>query len=102
MPAGARLRLLATGVPLPRPALARGPDELGLGFETVRFAARDGTPLEAWWVPSPGARGAVHKRRRWPVGEALSEGYGAQRYAERCELLPNCRRSEACQSTGEN
>jgi alpha-beta hydrolase superfamily lysophospholipase len=59
LPAGARLRLLATGVPLPRPALTRGPDELGLGFETVRFAARDGTPLEAWWVPSPGARGAV-------------------------------------------
>lgn len=60
LPPAARLRLLLTGVPLPRPTLGRQPDALGLSFETVRFAARDGTALEAWWLPSAGPpRGAV-------------------------------------------
>src|ERR1700691_2070357 len=38
----------------------RGPADFGLRSETVSFDAKDGIPLQAWWLPASGVpRGAV-------------------------------------------
>ncbi|MCO5165366.1 MAG: alpha/beta fold hydrolase [Planctomycetes bacterium] len=51
-----RLRVLVTGVSLPRPVNLRTPADEGLPFETLTARAADGTRLELWRVPRPGAR----------------------------------------------
>lgn len=35
------------------------PADLGLAYEDVTFPSSDGVPLEAWFIPAPGARTAV-------------------------------------------
>lgn len=35
------------------------PASFSLAFEDVKFSGPDGTPLEGWWVPVPGAKGTV-------------------------------------------
>jgi len=56
-----KVRVLATGVQVPRPTNARTPGDLGLAFETVRFESASGAELEAWLVPADAAndRGVV-------------------------------------------
>lgn len=41
------------------PLFADSPGAVELPYETVRFASRDGTPLEGWWVPSQNKRGVI-------------------------------------------
>ncbi|MBX3468490.1 MAG: alpha/beta fold hydrolase [Planctomycetes bacterium] len=53
---GGRLRVLFTGVSLPRPVNARTPADEGLAYETHTVRAADGTRLEVWRVPRAGAR----------------------------------------------
>lgn len=57
--AWARLRTLLVGVRNPRPRVEADPASVGLAFETVALVASDGTRLEAWRVPAPGARAVV-------------------------------------------
>jgi pimeloyl-ACP methyl ester carboxylesterase len=51
---------------LARPALRRRPDQLGLAYERHGFPSTDGTFLEGWLLPRPGARGVA----------VLFHGYG--------------------------
>lgn len=51
-----RLKVLFTGVRLPRPTNARTPADVGLPFEAHEALASDGVRLELWRVPTPGAR----------------------------------------------
>ncbi|GAA2471950.1 alpha/beta hydrolase [Winogradskya humida] len=39
----------------PRSPVLHLPSEAGLEYEDVTFAARDGVPLEGWFIPAPGA-----------------------------------------------
>jgi fermentation-respiration switch protein FrsA (DUF1100 family) len=39
--------------------LTRSPEEFGLAFEEVGFAAGDGLLLRGWWIPAPGSTRAV-------------------------------------------
>lgn len=48
----AKLRVLLTGVSLPRPVNTRTPADVGLSFETVRFVSGPGVELEAWRLPA--------------------------------------------------
>lgn len=64
-----KVRVLTTGVTVPRPALTRTPAEFGLTAETVRFIADDGVTLEGWLVAPPAAKGTV----------LLFHGYAASR-----------------------
>jgi hypothetical protein len=48
----AKLKVLFTGVSLPRPVNRRTPAELGLEFATVRVAVEPAVDLEAWRIPS--------------------------------------------------
>lgn len=48
----ARLRVILTGVNVPRPRNASTPADVGLPFATVPLVSRDGVALEAWHIPS--------------------------------------------------
>lgn len=54
-----KVRVLLTGVSLPRPTNYRTPAELQLPFEVCEFPAADGGRLEAWHVGRPHAKGLV-------------------------------------------
>lgn len=54
-----KIKLLATGVRIPRPCNDATPESLGLPFSTHRFPSRDGIGLEAWLVPHPQSKGIV-------------------------------------------
>lgn len=47
-----KLKVLFTGVSLPRPVNRRTPAELGLRFETVRVSVESGVELETWRIPA--------------------------------------------------
>jgi uncharacterized protein len=50
------LRRFADGFSSPRRApVLHWPSEHGLEYEDVTFLARDGAPLEAWFIPAPGS-----------------------------------------------
>ncbi len=72
----AKLRVLLTGVTLPRPENQRTPKDAGLDFQAVRFPGAKGIELEAWLVPAGAAatNGVV----------LLFHGYGASKES----LLP--------------
>lgn len=42
-----------------RSPILHTPDEAGLDYEDVTFAAADGVPLEGWFIPAPGSRRVV-------------------------------------------
>lgn len=54
-----KLTVLAFGVQVPKPVNQITPTAFGLAYETHRFAASDGTGLEAWFVPQPKSPGTV-------------------------------------------
>jgi alpha-beta hydrolase superfamily lysophospholipase len=64
-----RLRVLTTGVRLPRPAHDRDPSALGLPFETHTAHAADGVRLELWRIPHASPRAAA----------VLGHGYGGSK-----------------------
>ncbi|QRF63424.1 S9 family peptidase [Variovorax paradoxus] len=52
-----RLKAMAQGWSYPlRSPILRTPADQGLEFEAVTFPSQDGTPLEAWYIPSPGSQ----------------------------------------------
>jgi len=53
-----KLRVALLGVRIPRPANTRTPEDVGLAFETRRFAGEMGD-LEAWVIPVAQAHGLV-------------------------------------------
>ncbi len=53
------VRTLLTGVTVPRPAGIATPADLGLVFETHRFAGSGGHQLEAWHIPGPNDDGVL-------------------------------------------
>jgi uncharacterized protein len=56
---GQTLRVLVTGVEVPRPENRRTPRVLGLEYERHVFTGGRGVPLEGWLVSSSNARGTV-------------------------------------------
>lgn len=63
----AKLKVLLTGVTVPRPTSTRTPADMGVDFEAVRLQARDGISLSAWHIPGLPDGGSV----------AMFHGYGA-------------------------
>jgi len=53
-----KLKVLLTGVTVPKPKNTATPDRFGLEFQTCRFAG-DAGELEAWYVPGIEHRGLV-------------------------------------------
>jgi alpha-beta hydrolase superfamily lysophospholipase len=72
-----KLRVLLTGVRIPKPLNKITPDSVGFAFSTHRFDTADGISLEAWQVPHPRPRGVV----------LLFHGYAACK----ANLLPEAR-----------
>lgn len=68
---GERAKVLVLGVSVPRPVARRTPADLGLAFETLTLASRDGTTLEGWRVPLDKSRGVA----------VLLHGYAAEKSA---------------------
>ena len=67
--AGQKLKVLFTGVRVPRPENQQTPRDVGLDFETVSFSGAKGVVLEAW-----------HTRRRAAPGIVLLfHGYSASK-----------------------
>ncbi|MGV3754082.1 MAG: alpha/beta hydrolase [Verrucomicrobiota bacterium] len=54
-----KVKVLFTGVSIPRPENSRTPKDIGLAFETHRFAGAKGLELEAWHIPHGTANTAV-------------------------------------------
>lgn len=54
-----KLKVLLTGISIPRPRNQATPESVGLAFSTHTFASTDGTRLEAWYAPRPQSRGVV-------------------------------------------
>ncbi len=54
-----KVKLLVTGVKVPKPVNEHSPASLGLAFETHRLAGDDRDELEAWYVPREPSRGLV-------------------------------------------
>ena len=49
-----------------RSPILSSPRDVGLAFETVSFPSEDGTPLEGWFIPSPGSdRLVIANHPRW-------------------------------------
>lgn len=54
-----KVKVLFTGVSIPRPENQRTPMDLGLAFETHHFAGAKGLELEAWQIPHVTAKTVV-------------------------------------------
>jgi alpha-beta hydrolase superfamily lysophospholipase len=54
-----KLKVLATGVKIPRPVNHKTPADIGLPFETVTFSGAHGLKLEAWRVHHAESKGTV-------------------------------------------
>jgi uncharacterized protein len=52
----AKIKVLFTGVRVPRPADTKTPADISLDFQTVRFGGASGGDCEAWYVPAANAR----------------------------------------------
>ena len=50
-----KIRVLITGINLPRPESTRTPAELDLPFEECLISCANGVRLAAWYIPRPGA-----------------------------------------------
>jgi uncharacterized protein len=53
---GEKIRILITGINLPRPESARTPAEIDLPFKECLILCDNGIRLAAWYIPRPGAR----------------------------------------------
>jgi len=56
---GEKLRVLATGVSLPRPTITRTPESVGLDYETFQARSASGVSLAGWVIRPPNPRGTV-------------------------------------------
>jgi alpha-beta hydrolase superfamily lysophospholipase len=54
-----KVKILFTGVRIPRPLNHSTPAEVGLSFETHRIRVNDTIDLEAWHIPQPQAKGLI-------------------------------------------
>lgn len=54
-----KLRVVLTGVTVPRPANAQTPAAAGLAFEDWSFHSADGVKLAAWHIPAPGSKTTI-------------------------------------------
>jgi alpha-beta hydrolase superfamily lysophospholipase len=72
-----KMKVLVTGVRLPRPQNTADPQSVGLAFESHRFHGDDGTTYDAWYIPCRGDRGLC----------ILFHGYGTSKSS----LLPDAR-----------
>jgi pimeloyl-ACP methyl ester carboxylesterase len=72
-----KAHMLVFGVRIPRPVNTQAPDDLGLSYETHRFASGDGTSLEAWLIPHAAPRGVVliFRGSGGSAGRTTSIGY---------------------------
>ncbi|HEY8667268.1 MAG TPA: alpha/beta fold hydrolase [Tepidisphaeraceae bacterium] len=52
-----KVKIVLTGVTLPRPYNPVGPEAFGLSYKTVNFAVADGTTLEGWVIPADKPKG---------------------------------------------
>lgn len=50
-----KIELLLTGIEVPRPENERGPQDLGLSFESVQVVTEDELQLEIWRIPAQGS-----------------------------------------------
>jgi alpha-beta hydrolase superfamily lysophospholipase len=48
-----KIKVVVSGVNIPRPSNDTDPRHLGLPFETRRFRTHDGVNLEGWYIPPP-------------------------------------------------
>lgn len=64
-----KIKVLASGVSIPRPQNTCTPRDLDLAVETVQFSSRDGTRLEGWLLTPQAPKGTV----------LLFHGYAASR-----------------------
>jgi alpha-beta hydrolase superfamily lysophospholipase len=53
------MKILLTGVTVPKPRNECSPENVGLDFEAHRMDGTDGAELEAWYVPRESSRGLV-------------------------------------------
>lgn len=56
---GERAAVLFRGVDVPRPEIDRTPADVGLAYESMRFASGHGPDLEAWSIPVERPKGLV-------------------------------------------
>ena len=56
---GAKVKVLFTGVSVPRPENSTDPSSIGLEFEKVTFSGALDSTLEAWWIPVENSRTTV-------------------------------------------
>jgi len=54
-----KVKVLFTGVTIPRPENTRSPKDFGLAFETAKFTGAKGLELEAWRIPNEAARTVI-------------------------------------------
>lgn len=47
-----KVKLLTTGVSIPRPENSRTPESIGLAYQPHGFQGVNGTALEAWHIPT--------------------------------------------------
>jgi hypothetical protein len=65
------LQRFADGFSSPRRSpVLHSPSEHGLGYEDITFPARDGVPLEGWFIPAPGSSKLIIANH--PVGFSRS------------------------------
>ncbi len=50
---------------LPRSPVLSSPSDYGLEYEDVSFPARDGVPLDGWFIPAPGSGKLIIANHRW-------------------------------------
>lgn len=75
-----KLKVVACGVSIPRPANERTPEALGLPFTTFRIRTSDGVGLEGWRIDAQSAQGTV----------LLFHGYAASRASLLSEAQAFC------------
>jgi alpha-beta hydrolase superfamily lysophospholipase len=76
-----KVKVLFTGVRLPKPVNGMTPADVGLDFDTRSFTA-DGINLEAWYVPAPGdaERQMLNLQQASPKGMVIAfPGYGSSK-----------------------
>ena len=78
------LQRFADGFSSPRRSpVLHSPSEHGLGYEDITFPARDGVPLEGWFIPAPGSSKLIIANH--PVG--FSRSGIPSRYASQDERV---------------
>jgi hypothetical protein len=79
-----RIRVLATGVSIPRPINSVTPADFGLSYATHRFPS-GASELEGWYIPASASRGRVLLFHGWAASKGhllpAAEGFHDLGYA---------------------